>query len=58
MKKLSFLFGLFVIFGLYIITQAQDFVPGQIMIDIKHEYLPISHSSNAGGTILIELPSI
>jgi hypothetical protein len=40
------------------VTQAQDFVPGQIMIDIKHEYLPISHSSNAGGTILIELPSI
>jgi hypothetical protein len=43
----TFLFGLFVIFGLYIITQAQDFVPGQIMIDIKYEYLPISPNFNA-----------
>jgi subtilisin family serine protease len=54
----TFLFGFFVLFAVFTMTHAQDFVPGQIMVDIKHEYLPISPSPNGDSIIVTGLPSI
>ncbi|MCK4427431.1 MAG: S8 family serine peptidase, partial [candidate division Zixibacteria bacterium] len=54
----TFLFGFIVLFGLFSIPKAQDFVPGQIMIDIKHEYLPITPTPNGDSIIVTGLPSI
>jgi thermitase len=58
MKAYPFLLGLLILFGFICAVQAQDFVPGEIMIDIKHEYLPIALSPNGGGVIETGLPSI
>ena len=58
MKRLFLLFNLVVLLVLSSSTDAQDFVPGEIMIDIKHEYLPISLVPNAQGIIETGLPSI
>ncbi len=58
MKKLSFFLGFIVLFGLFSMTHAQDFVPGQIMIDIKHEYLPITPTPNGENIIETGLPSM
>jgi subtilisin family serine protease len=66
MKKSSFLFGAIVLFivsltnlfGLLSVTHAQDFVSGQIMIDIRHEYLPLTPHINGQGVIGTGLPSI
>jgi subtilisin family serine protease len=54
----TFLFGFIVLVGSFSLGAAQDFVPGQIMVDIKHEYLPISPSPNGQGIIETALPSI
>jgi len=57
-KKLSFFFGLIVLLAVFSIAQAQGPVPGQIMIDIKHEYLPISPAPNGQGVMLTGLASL
>ena len=64
MKKLSFLsrslcleVGFVILLGVFCIVQAQDFVPGQIMLDIKHEYLPITPTPNGGDIIETGLSS-
>jgi hypothetical protein len=57
MKKSIFLLSAIVLFGAWSITHAQDFVPGQIMIDIRHEYLPLNPVQNGDGIILTGLPS-
>lgn len=57
MKKAFFL-GVTVFLLLFNIVQAQDFVPGQIMIDIHHEYLPLIPYPNGQGIITTSLPSI
>ncbi len=58
MKNSLFFFGVVVLFAVFSIAQAQDFVPGQIMIDIKHEYLPITPTPNGEDIIITGLPSI
>lgn len=58
MKNLSFLFGFILLLGSFSFGMAQDFVPGQIMIDIKHEYLPITPTPNGDSIIVTGLPSI
>jgi subtilisin family serine protease len=58
MKKLSLFFGIVIVLEFFAIGKAQDFVPGQIMIDIRHEYLPITLTPNGGGIIETGLPSI
>jgi hypothetical protein len=57
MKKFSLLFGVIALLGLFSLSHAQDFVPGQIMIDIKHEYLPITPTANGEDVIIMGLPS-
>ncbi len=65
MKKFSFLsrslcleVGFIVLFAVFTTTHAQDFVPGQIMIDIKDEYLPITPTPNGDSIIVTGLASI
>jgi hypothetical protein len=58
MKKSIFLLSAIVLFGAWNITRAQDFVPGQIMIDIKHEYLPLHSTPNGQGVLVMGIPSI
>jgi subtilisin family serine protease len=58
MKKLSFLFGVIVLVALFTSGSAQDFVHGQIMIDIKHEYLPLTPTPKGEDIIITGLPSI
>ena len=54
----TFLFGSIVLFAVFSVSHAEDFVPGQIMIDIRHEYLPITPTPNGEGIIETGLPSI
>jgi hypothetical protein len=58
MIRSSFLFGFIAFLGIFCFSQAQDFVPGQIIIDIKHEYLPISPTPNGEDIIVTGLASI
>ena len=58
MKKLSFLFGAIAVVALFVSGNAQDFVPGQIIIDIKHEYLPLTPTRSGDSIIVTGLPSI
>jgi hypothetical protein len=58
MKTPSFFVGIVFFFVLFSTLHAQDFVPGQIMIDIKHEYLPITPTPNGDSIIVTGLPSI
>jgi hypothetical protein len=58
MKKLSFLFGVIALFGFFSLVNAVDYSPGRLIVDIKHEYLPINPTLNGGGIIETGLPSI
>ena len=58
MKQLSFFLIFVAYLGLSALTQAQDFVTGQIMIDIKHEYLPITPTPRGEGIIETGVSSI
>jgi subtilisin family serine protease len=58
MKAHPLFLWLLILLGLVCVVEAQDFVPGEIMIDIKHEYLPIAPSANGSGVIETGLPSI
>ena len=52
MKKLSFLFGVVVLFGWVSLVNADDYAPGRVIVDIKHEYLPINIAcAPAGATV-------
>ncbi len=58
MKKLSLVLGVVILLALSSSTYAEDFVPGEIIVDIKHEYLPISPIPNGQGILEMDLPSI
>jgi len=58
MKRLSFLFGFVVLLGVGSITRGEDFVPGQIIIDVKHQYLPITPTPNGEDIIVTGLASV
>jgi hypothetical protein len=58
MKKLCTFFTLFFLSALCNIVKAQNTVPGQIIIDIKHENLPINTYINGQGIILSGISSL
>lgn len=58
MKKLPFFFGVVVLVGCFTLVNANDYAPGRLIVDIKHEYLPITPTPNGGGIIETGLPSI
>lgn len=58
MRKRSILSSLVLLFCLLGLAQGQDFVPGQIMIDIRHEYLPVVVTVDSAGNVLTGLPSL
>jgi len=58
MKTLSLLFVFVALFGLFRVASAGDYAPGQLIVDIKHEYLPITPIPNGEGIIETGLPSI
>jgi hypothetical protein len=58
MKKLSFFVCLIFFFLVFNLCQAQDFVSGQIMIDVKHEYLPTTPTPNGDDIAVISHVSI
>ncbi len=58
MKKFFPLFAFIVLLGIGGIAAAEDFVPGQIIIDIKHQYLPITPAANGDDIIATGLASL
>ena len=58
MKTFSSVLALIVLFLIPSSICAQDFVSGELIIDIKHEYLPISPILNGQGTLEMGLPSV
>ena len=58
MRKVSFLVGVIVLFVVFSAASADGPVPGQIMIDVKHEYLPITPTVNGQGKMVTGLASV
>jgi len=58
MRKISFLIGLIALFVVFRGASAHGPVPGQIMIDVRHEYLPITPAVNGQGKMVTGLPSV
>jgi hypothetical protein len=58
MRKLSFLIGPIVLFVAFSGASGDGPVPGQIMIDIRHEYLPITPTVNGQGKMVTGLASV
>ena len=58
MKKFALFFGLYLLFGVCSVSQAEDAIPGQIIIDIFHQYLPIYPVLNGQGVIVTAIASI
>jgi hypothetical protein len=58
MKKLIF-FSIFTFFlGMFTFVNADEIAPGRIIVDIRHQYLPITPTLNPMGIILTNIPSI
>ncbi|MGB2990671.1 MAG: S8 family serine peptidase, partial [Candidatus Zixiibacteriota bacterium] len=58
MRKVSFLIGVLILFVVFSAASADEPVPGQIMIDIKHEYLPISPVPTEQGIMITGIASV
>jgi len=65
MKKLFFSFGFVALFGCFSLVNADpqdpdsdDYAPGRVIVDIKHEYLPINPTPNGEDIIETGLLSI
>jgi subtilisin family serine protease len=58
MKRLSLLLGLLAIFAVPTVAEGWDVVPGQIIVDIKHEFLPITPALNGQDVIVTSIPSL
>jgi len=58
MKKIALIFCFISLYILSINLPTHAAIPGQIMIDVKHEYLPITPIPNAPGIIQTGIPSV
>jgi hypothetical protein len=58
MKRICSILSLFVLVGFSAPAHGDGYVPGQLIVDLKHEYLPITPIANGQGIMMTGLSSV